>query len=169
MIQKLVTLLYLSGEPISLDRLASILLVPKEEILAVQEEFSKKVEEVGLSLLVANNEYSLVTQPAQAELVTAFRKEELEGELTPAALQVLTLVAYLGSPTREEISYTRGVQSSQSIRTLTVRGLLERKGEVCTLTSDSLKQLGIVSVEELPEYVSIHKELTEKLAARDNQ
>lgn len=169
MIQKLVTLLYLSGEPISLDRLASILLVPKEEILAVQEEFSKKVEEIGLSLLVANNEYSLVTLPAQAELVTAFRKEELEGELTPAALQVLTLVAYLGNPTREEISYTRGVQSSQSIRTLTVRGLLERKGEVCTLTSDSLKQLGIVSVEELPEYVSIHKELTEKLAARDNQ
>ena len=168
MIQKLVTLLYLSGDPISLDKLTSILNVPKEEILAVQDELSKKVEDVGLSLLVANNEYSLVTAASQAELVTAFRKEELDGELTPAALQVLTLVAYLGSPTREEISYTRGVQSSQSIRTLTVRGLIERKGEVCTLTSDSLKQLGIVSVQELPEYENIHKELSEKLVAREN-
>lgn len=79
---------------------------------------------------------------------------------------MLTLVAYLGSPTREEISYIRGVQSSQSIRTLTVRGLIVRQGEVCTLTSDALKQLGVTKVEELPDYDTLHASLVEKLESR---
>lgn len=166
MIQRLLTLLYLSGEPISLEKLSEILSASKEDIVTISLLLSQKLEELGLSLLVTNDGYSLVTQPAQAELVEAFRKEELEGELTPAALQVLTLVAYLGSPTREQISYTRGVQSSQSIRTLTVRGLIERKGEVCTLTTDSFKQLGITEREQLPDFEKINKELVEKIANR---
>lgn len=168
MLQKVVTLLYLSGEPISLEKLGGLLAVSTEEVLACCGELSEKLEGLGLSLLVNNNEYSIVTRPEQAELVEVFRKEELEGELSPAALQVLTLVAYLGNPTREQISYTRGVQSSLSIRTLTVRGLIQRSGEVCTLTTDSLKQLGITRVEEMPEYESIHKDLSEKLLARES-
>jgi segregation and condensation protein B len=99
--------------------------------------------------------------------VESFWKEELKGELTPAALQVLTLVAYMGEPTREQISYIRGVQSSQSIRTLTVRGLLTRTGEVCVLSLDACKQLGITKPEELPDYETIHKELTEKITTRE--
>jgi segregation and condensation protein B len=110
---------------------------------------------------------SVVTKPEQAALVESWTKDELKGELTPAALQVLTLVAYLGYPTREQISYIRGVQSTQSIRVLTVRGLINRVGEVCSLTTESLKQLGITKVEELPEYEKMHKELLEKLQSRE--
>jgi segregation and condensation protein B len=168
MLQKIVTLLYLGGEPLPLEKLTALLAVSADEIAAIIPELSKKLEEIGLSLLVSNDGYSIVTRPEQSALVEAFRKEELEGELTPAALQVLTLVAYLGNPTREQISYTRGVQSSQSIRTLTVRGLIERKGEVCTLTTDSLKHLGITKAEELPEYESIRGQLLEKLAVRES-
>ena len=80
---------------------------------------------------------------------------------------MLTLVAYLGTPTREEISYIRGVQSAQSIRTLTVRGLINREGEKCVLTDDALKQLGVTKSENLPDYETIHTSLTEKLSARE--
>jgi hypothetical protein len=48
-----------------------------------------------------------------------------------------------------------------------VRGLIERKGEVCTLTTDSFKQLGITKVEDLPEYGKIHADLVEKVSNRD--
>jgi segregation and condensation protein B len=166
MLQKIVTLLYLSGEPIKTEALAKLLATTKEDVEKYIDELGAALNGIGLSLLVSNDGLSIVTQSSQAALVEQFWKEELQGELTPATLQVLTLVAYLGSPTREQISYIRGVQSSQSIRTLTVRGLIERQGEMCTLTGDALKQLGVVKVEELPEYETIHKGLLEKLEAR---
>ncbi len=166
MLHKLVTILFLSGEPIKIDTLSSLLVVPREEIEKHIEELGAALNSIGLSLLRSNDGLSIVTQSVQAPLVEAFWREELEGDLTPATLQVLTLVAYIGTPTREEISYIRGVQSSQSIRTLTVRGLISRTGEVCALTGDALKQLGVTTVEELPDYATLHASFVEKLEAR---
>jgi segregation and condensation protein B len=167
MLQEIVTLLYLSGEPIKTEQLASFLNAKKEEIEQHANELSASLQGVGLSLLISPDGWSIVTQSSHAALVEKFWKEELQGDLTPATLQVLTLVAYLGSPTREEISYIRGVQSSQSIRTLAVRGLISRQGETCTLTGDALKQLGVTQVSELPDYETINKNLKEKLEARN--
>lgn len=166
MLQKLVTILYLSGDPLPIATVASILKTTPEEIKKTIEEVSKALSGIGLGLLYTNDELSIVTQKEQALLVETFWKEELQGDLTPATLQVLTLVAYLGNGTREQISYIRGVQSSQSIRTLTVRGLISRSGEICTLKPEAMKQLGITKVEELPDYIGIHAQLFEKLEAR---
>lgn len=163
MLQKLVTILYLSGEPIALSKIVTLLESTTDEVEKVIAELETQLKNLGLALLRTDNSLSIVTEPGQSGLVEAFWKEELKGDLTPAALQVLTLVAYLGNGSREQISYIRGVQSSQSIRTLAVRGLITRNGEVCTLTADAFKQLGITRVEELPEYEMIHKQLLEKL------
>lgn len=167
MLEKVITLLFLSGDVIPVKKLAEFLGITKEEVIENAPFVKSKLEELGLTLLMSNEGVSIVTKPEQAALVEAWTKEELKGELTPAALQVLTLVAYLGYPTREQISYIRGVQSSQSIRVLTVRGLINRVGEVCSLTNESLKQLGITKVEELPEYEKMHADLLGKLQARE--
>lgn len=167
MLEKVITLLFLSGDPVPVKKLAEFLGISKEEVVENAPYVTSKLEEVGLSLLVSNDGLSIVTKGEQSALVESWTKEELKGELTPAALQVLTLVAYLGYPTREQISYIRGVQSAQSIRILTVRGLINRVGEICSLTNESLQQLGITKVEELPEYEKMHKDLLEKLQARE--
>ena len=167
MLEKVITLLFLSGDPVPVKKLAEFLGISKEEVVENAPYVKSKLEEVGLSLLVSNDGLSIVTRGEQSALVESWTKEELKGELTPAALQVLTLVAYLGYPTREQISYIRGVQSAQSIRVLTVRGLINRVGEICTLTNESLQQLGLTKVEELPEYEKMHKDLLEKLQARE--
>ena len=167
MLNKVITILFLSGDPISAQKIGELLSITKEEVLENAPFVKTKLEELGLTLLVTNEGLSITTQAEQSGLVEAFRKEELKGELTPAALQVLTLVAYLGYPTREQISYIRGVQSTQSIRVLTVRGLINRVGEICSLTTDSLKQLGVSKVEELPDYQTFHASLLEKLQARE--
>lgn len=166
MLQKIVTILFLSGDPLPINTIASILNVSNEEVENNIEGLNQSLKNIGLALLHNNNELAIVTQPEHSDLIETFWKEELKGDLTPATLQVLTLVAYLGAGTREQISYIRGVQSAQSIRTLTVRGLIARTGEVCMLTSDALKQLGVTKVEELPEYNKINKELLEKLEQR---
>lgn len=167
MLQKIVTLLFLSGEPLSTHALAKMLDTAPEEVEKHIGELENALKGIGLALLKSGDGLSIVTDASQAPLVEAFWKAELEGDLTPATLQVLTLVAYLGNPTREEISYIRGVQSSQSIRTLTVRGLISRQGEVCSITGDALKQLGVTKVEELLDYETLHASFQEKLAARN--
>lgn len=167
MLQKIVTLLFLSGEPLTVQLIAKLLNVSPDEVHTHIDELESSLKGIGLALLKSNDGLSIVTDASQAPLVEAFWKGELEGDLTPATLQVLTLVAYLGSPSREEISYIRGVQSAQSIRTLTVRGLISRQGETCTLTGDALKQLGITKVEDLPDYETLHASLEEKLTARN--
>ncbi len=167
MIPKLVTILFLSGDPISIPTLATILQTTPDEIEKNISELKTALESIGLTLLRSTEGLSIVTQALHAPFVEAFWKEELQGDLTPASLQVLTLVAYLGSPTREQISYIRGVQSSVSIRTLTVRGLISRTGEVCRITGEALKQLGVTAVEELPEYETIHAQLLSKLETKE--
>lgn len=166
MLQKLATILYLSGEHAPFAKLTTLLNTTQEEIEKTCNELEILLTPLGLTLLRVDNGVSIVTLPSQSELVQAFWQDELQGDLTPAALQVLTLVAYLGNGTREQISYIRGVQSTQSIRILTVRGLITRSGEVCTLTVDAFKELGITKVEDLPEYTTIHAQLLEKLEAR---
>jgi segregation and condensation protein B len=166
MLQKLVTILFLSGDPIQINTVATMLGTTAVEIENCIPELEMKLQDLGLALMRTRGELSIVTQPSQAALVEAFWKEELKGELTPATLQVLTLVAYLDNPTREEISYIRGVQSAQSIRTLTVRGLISREGEKCFLTAEALKSLGVAQPEDLPEYAKMSKEFKEKLETR---
>ena len=167
MLQKIITILFLSGDTVSFTYLSKLTGASPEEIEHLLPELRQSLSGIGLLLLEEKNGISIVTDRTQAELVQAFWKEELQGDLTPASLQVLTLVAYMGSPTREEISYIRGVQSTQSIRSLSVRGLIRREGEMCMVTGDALKQLGVTKVEDLSEYETIHAGFIEKLKVRE--
>ena len=164
MLENVVTLLFLSGEPVSITHIATMCDSSPDEVTKLLPSINTLLTPMGLQLLVTIREVSIVTTTSQALFVEKFWKEDLKGELTSAALQVLTLVAYIGPCSRHDISFIRGVQSSQSIRTLTVRGLIERQGEQCILSSDAMKHLGITIVTELPEYETIRKELLAKLA-----
>lgn len=166
MLKNLTTLLFISGDPLPRQTIVTLLGIQDAELTTLLQELSQATEPLGLSMLISDEGISFTTQKEQAPLVEAFWKEELKAELTPSTLQVLTLVAYLENPTREEIAYIRGVQSSQSIRTLTARGLIIRKGEQCLLSHEALTYLGITSVTELPDYQMIHTSLREKLDAR---
>lgn len=163
MLQKLMVLLFISGDPLTTETLAKLSQSTVEDVTKGIPQIKEYLKQAGLDLMLNGNEVSIVTQAQYAPLVTSLWIDELHNELTPAALQVLTLVAYLGNPTRQDISFIRGVQSSQSIRSLVVKGYIRRDGEVCTLTEDALKQLGVTKVEDLPEYMTVQKDLKEKL------
>lgn len=163
MIPKLVALLFAAGEALSKKELATLCGVEVSVIDESLVELKTYASNGGLAIIESKNEIQLVTSEEQAELVTNLLRKDLEGDLTPATLQVLTIIAYLGKVTRGDISFIRGVQSAQSIRTLTARGLIERTGEECSLTFDALRYLGVDKTESLPEYDAIHKDLESKL------
>jgi segregation and condensation protein B len=107
-----------------------------------------------------------------AELVEKIRREELSRDIGRAGLETLSAILYRGPLTRSEVDFIRGVNSSQILRTLLVRGLIRRvtnpKDERSFLyepTTELFAQLGISHVADLPDYASVRAHLTELEAA----
>lgn len=172
LVKKVSAILFLYNEPITLQKLKAFLddeNISEENILEAIKSLESKLSQIGLTIIKNESknenksEYSIVINSELNEIAKKIRTDELEGELTPASLQVLTICAYLGSSTKNEISFIRGIQSSQSIRSLSVRGLLKRDGEKYSLSTEALQMLGINKIEDLPEYEKIKTDFSERL------
>lgn len=153
-------LLFLSGAPISLDKIASLLGIDRADVEGVIATLADRYEQDplrGLRIVRGENEVTLATKPAHQALLETLAKEDLKEELTPAALETLSLIAYFGPLSRPQIDFVRGVNSSFIVRNLSVRGLVDRKpgkgnAYVYTASIDFLKYMGVGSVQELPDY-----------------
>lgn len=173
--KKIEAMLFVSGEGMAISRLASILKKKDEEIRERIAELEKHLKENHhFSLLREGDKIALVTSKEVSGLVEDFAKEEFAGELTRAALEALTIIAYKGPIKRVDIDYIRGVNSSFMIRNLMMRGLIERvrdlkdsRAYLYRASADFFKFLGITSMTDLPEY----GELADKLDAflKENQ
>lgn len=164
-------LLFIYGEPIKIRKLAQINQTDEETIRKTLEEIgsSLKSQDRGLNLMLYDDEAVLTTKPELGTLLQSVIKEEMDSELTPASLEALTIVSYLGPCSRAEIDYVRGVNSAVILRNLTVRGLITRKPDpnkgtnyLYQVTGDFLRHIGIGSPEELPDYSKYH-DLVKKL------
>jgi segregation and condensation protein B len=139
----------------------------KEALAAFEAELQS--ESRGLFLVRDKDKVQLTSKPDFASLLESVIKEELHENLTNAALETLSIVAYAGPMTRAELEYIRGVNSSFTLRNLLIRGLVERelnpkRGNVFLYrpSFDLLKHLGVGKVAELPEYEKFQA-LIEKL------
>lgn len=161
LIAKLEALLFIYGEPIDVQKLVKMLGVAEEEIkneLVILEEELKRNER-GLALIWDKNRVQLVTKPEFSKLLEDITKKEFTEDLTPAALETLTTVAYAGPITRADLEYIRGVNSSFILRSLLMRGLVERSSDpqrpqayIYSASFELLKKLGLSKSEDLPEY-----------------
>jgi len=122
------SILFVYGEPLQIKRIAKLL---KTNEAAIKEAI-KNLEQVyltenrGLKLILSDDRVQLATKPEFAVLLEDFVKEEFKESLTPAALETLSLIVYLGPIPRSQIDYYRGVNSSFILRSLLIRGLIER-------------------------------------------
>ena len=150
--------MFASGRALSERKLADLLGKKPEEISGILDSLQEKLSERGVILQRYEKEVELVTHPEAAEYVSKVIKDEEQGELTRAALEALTILAYRGPMTRPELEQIRGVQSSMILRNLMIRGLVEQKedmrlGQVTyAVTFDFLNHLGLKSIKDLPEY-----------------
>ncbi len=160
-IAQLETLLFQYGEPIALKKIATLLDIPVEECAGLINAYAVALEneERGLTLFRNGSEVQLTTKPDHRGVLQNIIHDEFKEELTPAAVETASIIAYLGPIPRATIDYVRGVNSSFIIRNLLMRGLVERNQDEnrkhayeYKITFDFLKHLGIARVEELPDY-----------------
>lgn len=154
-------LLFVHGEPLAFKKIAAVLNIPIEEVSPMVAALKERLEssERGLALVGNQNSVQLVTKPALASVIQDFVKQELAEDLTPASLEALSLIAYLGPLPRARLDYLRGVNSSFILRNLMMRGLVEREPDplhpaimLYRATIDLWKHIGVDSQEHLPEY-----------------
>ncbi|MFA6522464.1 MAG: SMC-Scp complex subunit ScpB [Patescibacteria group bacterium] len=162
---KIEALLLLSARPVSFHKLAGILGIKELEAREAIEELVhyRNVPTSGIHVIVGEGAVELGTNPAFAEVISSMTKEETASELTRPQLETLTIIAYRGPVTKNEVEYIRGVNCSLIIRNLLMRGLIverEEEGKIesyFTVSTEMLRHLGIHSVAELPDYESLHK------------
>ncbi len=164
-----------SGKALSIGEIAKAVGIDKEEVeqLIVQlvERFNQP--DSGWWIIRNGNKVQLATNPAASEFLTDYLQVETKGELTRPALETLTIIAYQGPITKDELNRIRGVNCSLILRNLMIRGLVEEvkaEQEVkYQVTMDFVKFLGLGDIRELPDYDKMHQhEFLQKLMQENN-
>lgn len=163
MLEKLESILFVASKPLTTRQLAKA--VGKqpadvaEAIATLQMKYNR--DDSGIWLFVEGETVQMGTNPASADAIQGFVKDEVSGELTKAQLETLTVVAYRGPMTRAEIEEIRGVNCSVILRNLLIRGLIDEKQDdeklamVYSLSMDALRELGVASADQLPDFESL--------------
>ncbi|MGC9603606.1 MAG: SMC-Scp complex subunit ScpB [Minisyncoccia bacterium] len=178
-VSALEALFFYYGEPLDVKKISKLLGIKESDCDALIEELSLKLrsdEKSGLTLVKHGNFFQLATRPELAWLGQKLIQEEFKEELTPAALETLSIIAYLGPVPRSTVDYVRGVNSSFILRSLLVRGLVNREVQATRkntfeyrVSFDFLKHLGLEKIEDLPEYEKYKNILTSFEATQSSE
>lgn len=176
--KKIEAILFFKGEPISLKKLEDILKVSKEEIILAISNLKNNLQNRGIVLIENNNEIALGTAPELSKLILDLQKEELNRDLSKASLETLSIILYKNGVSRAEIDYIRGVNSSFTLRALSIRGLIEKTLDpkdnrrfIYKPSFELLSYMGVKSIEELPDYNEVNNgiEIAAKSLEEENE
>ncbi len=163
---KIEAILFFKGEPMSRKKLSEILEVPQTELNEGIEKLKENLQNRGIVLMEKDNDISLGTAPEFSKLIKHLQKEELNKDLSKAGLEALSIILYKNGVSRAEIDYIRGVNSSFTLRALSIRGLVEKivdtkdsRRYIYKPSFDLLSYMGVKSVEELPDWGDLNNSI----------
>ena len=164
--QKIEAILFFKGEPISRKKLSEFLGIGQIEINEGLEKLKENLKERGIVLQEKEDDITLSTAPELSDIIEKLQKEELNKELSKASLETLSIILYKNGVGRSLIDYIRGVNSSFTLRALSIRGLIEKSIDkedsrryIYKPTFELLSFMGVKSVEELPDYELVNKSI----------
>ena len=154
-------ILFASGEPLELERMAQALELDCEYTEKILEKLKADLDEreSGLCVLRMEDRFQLCTRKQYADLIRRVLEVKKNAPLSPAAFEVLAVIAYNQPVTKSYIEQVRGVDCSSVVNTLCQKGLVEEKGRLelpgrpllYGTTPEFLKCFCMSSLTELPE------------------
>lgn len=158
---KIFAILFAAGEPLDAGRLGEAIGLTPEEIHTYSAGISAWLEEgeLPLELRRLDGSYQLCTRSLYAGEIRRALELRRNTPLTPAALEVLAIIAYNQPVTRGFVEQVRGVDSSSVVTSLVEKGLVEEAGRLelpgkpiaYRTTAVFLRCFGLGSLEELPD------------------
>ena len=153
-------LLFSTSEPLTARSIARAAGAAVKEVRGALNELREACdnEDRAFELVEIAGAYQLLTRPEYGAVV-AGKKDEKPQRLSPAALEVLAVIAYEQPATRLEVESIRGVASGPVIRTLIERGLVKVTGRseqignplLYGTTDRFLEVFALKSLKDLPE------------------
>ena len=160
-IRRVEAVLFSNSEPMTPRELARSAKVLTKQVREALAKLRLYYDETGRSFELREEAggYLLLTRDAFSTYVIAAEKKAGERKLSPAALEVLSVIAYEQPVGRMDIEAVRGVASGPILRMLMEKGLIQVAGRSEGLgnallygtTNKFLEVLGIASLRDLPD------------------
>ena len=161
-------ILFASGEPVHMDRIALALDLDKEttEQLLKTLEDQYAYERRGIRLIRMDDSWQLCSAPEYGDIIRRAFEVRKTAKLSQPALEVLTTIAYFQPTTRAYVDQVRGVDSSYTMSMLLERKLIEECGHLQVpgrprlyrTTKNFLRAFHLTSLEDLPEMPGLETE-----------
>ena len=155
------SILFAAGRAVTKKELSLILELSKEELEKIVESMKEdyKEEKHGIEIISIDDSYQLCTKKDLYEYIYPVIDKRAKPNLSNAALETVSIIAYNPRITRPEIEAIRGVSADGCIYKLLEYGLIEEAGKAdlpgkpmtYKTTPDFLKMFGYSSLNDLPE------------------
>lgn len=154
-------ILFAAGRVVKINELVLVLEKNEEEIVTVikkmQEEY--KQESRGIEIIKVEDGYQLATKKDLYEYIYPILDKRTKPNLSTAALETLSIIAYNPRITRAEIEAIRGVSADACVYKLLEYGLIQEAGKTdlpgkpmsYKTTDEFLRMFGYSSLNDLPE------------------
>ena len=153
--------LFASGEPLSLERIALIVERPASDVKKLLEGMEARLRDSkrGLLLREFSGKYQLCTRPELSAYVDKLFEIHQKHSLSQAAYETLSIIAYNANVTRAAIEKIRGVNSDSSVTKLLERNLIAETGRAnlpgrpmqYDVTDEFYRLFGFKSRKDLPD------------------
>lgn len=152
-------ILFSAGRIVTQEELILALELNKEQIEPIIKQMQEEYKNRGIELIKVENGYQLCSKKEYYEYIYPILDKRAKPNLSTAALETLSIIAYNQRATRAEIEAIRGVNSDGTIYKLLEYGLIEDAGKAdlpgkpttYKTTQEFLKMFGYESLEKLPE------------------
>lgn len=154
------SILFMSGETITLDSLRNIIEVDKYNTERLVRELINEytLRNGGLLILEVAEGFQMATSPACSPWVRKLLSTSVPKKLSQSSLETMAIIAYKQPIIKAEIEAIRGVNSDGVVKTLLERKLLKILGRkeapgrplLYGTTSEFLQYFGLKDLSELP-------------------
>lgn len=153
--------LFACGDPVENGRLALSAGIEENETEEVIRLLNERYADTGsaLSVIKLGDCWQLSVREEFSDCAKAALENKKNIPLSPAAMEVLTVVAYNQPVSKSFVEHVRGIESSNIVNSLTEKNLLEEAGRLNVpgkpiayrTTPAFLRCFGLNSLDDLPE------------------
>ncbi|WP_242844335.1 SMC-Scp complex subunit ScpB [Candidatus Soleaferrea massiliensis] len=153
-------ILFASGEPVQIKRISEILLTDDATVFKLADILNDRYEEMqsALQVLRLGDRLQICTRSEYAGAIKQALDIRRNVPLSPAAMEVLAIIAYNQPVSKSFVEQVRGVDSSRIVNNLIEKGLIEEAGRLelpgkplsYRTTANFLRCFGLSGLDDLP-------------------
>ena len=169
---KIECMLFVAGDPVPISEIARVLdcslAVAKGALGEMEQLYSS--EGRGIQLLVTADTVQLVSNRDYLDEIKELLNPDETKSVSQSLLETLAVIAYRQPVTRSDVEKVRGVRCDYAVTQLVKLGLIVEVGRKDAIghptlfgtTDKFLRQFGIHSVDEMPDYMHYSQEIDEE-------